>query len=125
MFDCEVVIDEKENAERGRQEIEGLAVKILFNAVTINQNLVYHFTSDKKVNHFVLCFELFTTNILIYISLTVYIGHAVVDETVTVGYSAELSVFLSRYSRRIAMPSRVRDDDYVILSSYYHQVVII
>ncbi|CAL5196410.1 unnamed protein product [Lathyrus oleraceus] len=48
LFDCEVVIDEKENAERGTQEIEGLAVKILFNAVTINQNLVYHFTSDKK-----------------------------------------------------------------------------
>ncbi|XP_058745720.1 mediator of RNA polymerase II transcription subunit 15a-like isoform X2 [Vicia villosa] len=52
LFDCEVVIAEKENAKNAvglaTDPSEGLVVKILYNAVTINQNLVSHFTADKK-----------------------------------------------------------------------------
>ncbi|XP_013445193.3 uncharacterized protein [Medicago truncatula] len=52
LFDCEVVIAEKENVESvvglASEHAGGLLVKIMYNAVTINQNLVSHFTSDKK-----------------------------------------------------------------------------
>ncbi|KAK2407556.1 mediator of RNA polymerase II transcription subunit 15a [Trifolium repens] len=52
LFDCEVVIAEKENVESAvglaAEQSEGLLVKIMYNAVTINQNLVSKFTSDKK-----------------------------------------------------------------------------
>ncbi|CAK8561175.1 unnamed protein product [Lathyrus sativus] len=52
LFDCEVVIAEKESAKSAvgiaTDQSEGLLVKILYNAVTINQNLVSHFIADKK-----------------------------------------------------------------------------
>ncbi|CAL5196431.1 unnamed protein product [Lathyrus oleraceus] len=52
LFDCEVVIAEKENAKSAvgvaTDQSEGLVVKILYNAVTINQNIISHFTADKK-----------------------------------------------------------------------------
>jgi hypothetical protein len=55
-----VVITEKENVETAvglvAEESEGLLVKIMYNAVTINQNLVSKFTSDKKVNDFYILF---------------------------------------------------------------------
>lgn len=44
LFDCEVVIAEQENVESAI----GLLLKIMYNAVTINQDLVSHFTYDKK-----------------------------------------------------------------------------
>ncbi|PNX92068.1 hypothetical protein L195_g015199 [Trifolium pratense] len=54
LFDCEVVIAEKENVEtavgQAAELSEGLLVQIMYNAVTINQNLVSKFTSDKKVS---------------------------------------------------------------------------
>jgi hypothetical protein len=56
-----VVIVEKENVETAvglvAEESEGLLVKIMYNAVTINQNLVSKFTSDKKVNDFYILFS--------------------------------------------------------------------
>jgi len=48
----------------------------MYNAMTINQSPVSHFTCDKNVNDFMLCFELFTLIILIFISLTMYISFA-------------------------------------------------
>ncbi|CAI8607115.1 unnamed protein product [Vicia faba] len=52
LFDCDVVIAEKDDAKSvigiGTDQSEGLVVKILYNAVTINQNLVSHFIADKK-----------------------------------------------------------------------------
>ncbi|KAK2407558.1 hypothetical protein P8452_69589 [Trifolium repens] len=52
LFDCEVVIVEKENVETAvglaAEQSEGLLVKIMYNAVTINRNLVSKLTSDKK-----------------------------------------------------------------------------
>lgn len=84
-----MVIAEKEIVESvvpvASEQSEGLLVKIMYNAVTINQNLVSHFTSDKKVNDFIFCFELL--NILISISSTMYIGFAVIDQTTAVAYS--------------------------------------
>lgn len=72
-IDCEVIIDEKDNIEQpfgiATEQTEGLVIKIIFNAVSISQNLVYEFTTDKKVNDFKLCFELFILIILIFISL--------------------------------------------------------
>lgn len=73
-----MVIAEKENAKSAvgvaTDQSEGLVVKILYNAVTINQNIISHFTADKKVNDFIFGFELFVSRILIFISLTLYIG---------------------------------------------------
>jgi len=48
----------------------------MYNAMTINQSHVSHFTSDKNVNDFILSFELFTLIIFIFISLTMYISFA-------------------------------------------------
>ncbi|RHN40456.1 hypothetical protein MtrunA17_Chr8g0354921 [Medicago truncatula] len=52
LFDSEVVIAKKEIVESvvgvAAEQSEGLLVKIMYNAVSINQNLVSHFTSDKK-----------------------------------------------------------------------------
>ncbi|WJX94449.1 hypothetical protein P8452_75865 [Trifolium repens] len=49
LFDCEVVIAEKENVVGlAAEQTEGLLVEIIYNAVTINQNLLSKFTSDKK-----------------------------------------------------------------------------
>ena len=113
-----MVIAEKEIVESvvgvAAEQSEGLLVKIMYNAVTINQNLVSHFTSDKKVNDFIVCFELFALNILIFISLTMYIGFAVIDQTTAVAYSCKLSIFLSCYSGRIAVESQVRDYNCII-----------
>nr|XP_027192448.1 mediator of RNA polymerase II transcription subunit 15a-like isoform X2 [Cicer arietinum] len=51
-IDCEVIIDEKDNIEQpfgiATEQTEGLVIKIIFNAVSISQNLVYEFTTDKK-----------------------------------------------------------------------------
>jgi len=108
-----VVIAEKKIVESvvgvAYEQREGLLVKIMYNAVTINQNVVSHFTSDKKVNDFIFCFELFALIILIFISSTMYIGFTVIDRTTAVVYSCKLSVFLSCYSGRIAIESQVRD----------------
>lgn len=53
-----MIIGEKDNikSEAGvaTEHSEGLVVKFMFNAVTIDQNLVSHFTADKKVNDFTL-----------------------------------------------------------------------
>jgi len=57
-------------------ETEGVLVKIMYNAMTTNQSHVSHFTYDKNVNDFMLCFELFTLIILIFISLSMYISFA-------------------------------------------------
>jgi hypothetical protein len=48
----------------------------MYNAVTINQSHVSHFTYDNNVNDFILSFELLTLIILIFISLTMYISFA-------------------------------------------------
>lgn len=86
-----MVIAEKEIVENlvgvAAEQNEGLLVKIMYNAVSINQNLVSHFTSDKKVNDFIFCLELFALTILIFISSTMYIGFVVIDQTTVVSYS--------------------------------------
>ncbi|KAE9592780.1 hypothetical protein Lalb_Chr19g0132841 [Lupinus albus] len=52
LIDTEVVIGEKDSiqsAARGAAEVDdGLVVKFLFRAVTINLNLISHFSADKK-----------------------------------------------------------------------------
>ena len=113
-----MVIAEQENIENAvglvAGQSAGLLLKIMYNAVTIDQNLVSHFTYDKKVNDFIFCFELFTLIILIFISLTMYICSSVIDQTVAVAYSCKLSVFLSCCSGRIAIGSQVRDYDCIL-----------
>jgi hypothetical protein len=95
-----VVIAEKENVVGlAAEQTEGLLVEIIYNAVTINQNLLSKFTSDKKVNDFRFCFELFALITLDFILLTVYIRFAVTYQTAAVDYSCKLSIFLSCYSR--------------------------
>jgi len=64
LFNYEKVIAEKENVEsvvgvHWTEQSEGSLVKIIYNAVTINQNLVSHFTYDKKVDGFTFYFQLF------------------------------------------------------------------
>lgn len=70
-----MVIAEKENVESAlgvaTEHSEGSIVKIMYNAVTIDQNLVSHFTYDKKVNGFIFYFQLFALIILIFISLII------------------------------------------------------
>lgn len=98
-----MVIAEKENIESAlgvaTEQSEGSRIKIMYNAVTINQNYVSHFTYDKKVSDFIFYFQLFALIILIFISLTMYIGSAVIDQTVAVAYSCKLYLFISCYSK--------------------------
>lgn len=123
MFDCEVVIAEKENVESvvglASEHAGGLLVKIMYNAVTINQNLVSHFTSDKKVNVFIFCLELFALIIFIFISLTMNITSAVIDQSAAVTYSCKLSVFVSYFSGRITVARQVRDYDCILFHLYF------
>lgn len=62
LIDSEVVISEKDiiQSEAGgvAEHGEGLVIEFLFNAVTVNQDLVSHLSADKKVNYFIFCFEL-------------------------------------------------------------------
>jgi len=37
---------------------EGLVIEFLFNAETVNKNLLFHISADKKVNYFIFCSEL-------------------------------------------------------------------
>jgi len=113
-----VVIAEQENTESA----VGLLLKIMYYAVTIDQNLVSHFTYDKKVNGFIFCFELFTSILLIFISLAMYICSSVIDQTVVVAYSSKLSVFLSCYSRRIAVGSQVREIMHLVMIVYFKTI---
>lgn len=75
ILDYEMVIAEKENIESAlgvaTEQSEGSRIKIMYNAVTINQNYVSHFTYDKKVSDFIFYFQLFALIILIFISLII------------------------------------------------------
>lgn len=55
-MDGEIVICEKENIESAAggatEHSKGLVVKFMYNAVTVNQDLVSHFEVDRKVNDF-------------------------------------------------------------------------
>jgi len=88
LFDYEMVIAEKKNTESlagvATEQGEELLVHTMYNAVTINQNLVSHFTYDKKVNGFIFYFQLFALIILIFISLTMYILVLHIDQTIEV-----------------------------------------
>ena len=119
-----MVIAEKENVGSvlglASEQGGGLLVKIMYNAVTINQNLVSHFTSDKKVNDLIiLCFELFALIILIFISLTMNITSAVIDQSAAVTYSCKLSIFLSYFSGQITVGRQVRDYDCILFHLYF------
>lgn len=113
-----MVIAEQENVE----STVGLLLKIMYSAVTMNQDLVSHLTYDKKVNDFICCFELFTLIILIFISLAMYICSSVINQTVVVAYSSKLSVFLSCYSRRIAVGSQVREIMHLVMIVYFKTI---
>jgi len=40
------------------EDSEGLVIEFLFNAVSVNKNLLSHISADKKVNYFIFCYEL-------------------------------------------------------------------
>jgi hypothetical protein len=88
----------------------------MYNAVTINQNLVSKFTSDKKVNDFYILFWTIRIGYFGFylIDCVVYIGLPVTDQTAAVAYSWKLSVFLSCHSRWISVESQVRDYDCIL-----------
>ncbi|RDY02725.1 Mediator of RNA polymerase II transcription subunit 15a, partial [Mucuna pruriens] len=49
LIDSEVVIGEKDSIQSAAAELgEGLVIKLLFNAVTVNQNLICHLSADRK-----------------------------------------------------------------------------
>jgi len=62
LVDSEIVIAENDSFHKApgvaAEDSEGLVIEFVFNAVSINENLVSHISSDKKVNYFIFCFEL-------------------------------------------------------------------
>lgn len=51
-----------------------------------------------------------------------YICSSVIDQTVVVAYSSKLSVFLSCYSRRIAVGSQVREIMHLVMIVYFKTI---
>lgn len=113
MIDCEIVIGDKDDIQSAAggdtEHPEGLLVKFLFNAVTVNQDLISHFAADKKVNYFIFCFELFILLFGTFLPLTMYVDHAVHNQTFMGGCSHKLSIFLTSNFRQNAIGCQVRD----------------
>lgn len=121
LIGTKVVISEENTIPRAVEGVaehgEGLIVKLLFNSLTVNLNLASQY-ADKKVNYCIFRSKLCTL-ICLFLSLTMYLDHAVNNQTVTFACSQKLSTLPTSHFRWNTIGNQVRHSDFLFFHLYF------